>query len=541
MKAIRLLVLLIPLLLLTACHSGQRREMLALLDEADSLNRAYAQLPADSLLRRAADFFDRHGSRNEQVRAHYLLGCAYRDQGQAPEALQAYQDAIDRADTTSTDSTHNALLCRVYSQMGDLYYRQVLIDDYLTSLERSITFAMKSGDTIAAINSYLFRATAFARRGMADSVIAICDSAYKAYSKLGYTQRAARNVLIGLPSYLSKKQFTIAEFYLSAYEQKSGFFDEFGDIEKGREAFYGLKGMFFLDTGKLDSAEFYFRKELSEGHDLNNQNEGSYGLAQTFLQRGQTDSAAKYSIYAYTMNDSAYQRMSTQEVERIQRLYDYTTFQNQVLQEHERVNVLRLRLILLGIVLVILLISAVTIIRLINKERERKKKEYEKSLNQLSIIQTELMRLRDTDEELCGLIAEKENIAEQLFTVISHARGVRRKNINSLKESPAYNNLHKKAIVGKPLSSDEWDELNMQIINYLPNFYEFITAPQNALTIKEYQLCVLLRLQVRPIDISHIFGVDPSYVTKLAKNVLHKLFDCDGTTRELVSKLDKMN
>jgi len=83
-RALQLLTIL--LILLTACHSGQRREMLALLDEADSLNRAYAQLPADSLLRRAADFFDRHGSRNEKVRAHYLLGCAYRDQGQAPRS-----------------------------------------------------------------------------------------------------------------------------------------------------------------------------------------------------------------------------------------------------------------------------------------------------------------------------------------------------------------------------------------------------------------------------------------------------------------------
>ena len=47
--------------------------MLALLDEADSLNRAYAQLPSDTLLLEAADFFDRHGFANKQVRAHYLI------------------------------------------------------------------------------------------------------------------------------------------------------------------------------------------------------------------------------------------------------------------------------------------------------------------------------------------------------------------------------------------------------------------------------------------------------------------------------------
>ena len=52
---------LLLFVLLSACYSGQRSRMLALLDEADSLNRAYAQLPSDTLLLEATDFFDRHG------------------------------------------------------------------------------------------------------------------------------------------------------------------------------------------------------------------------------------------------------------------------------------------------------------------------------------------------------------------------------------------------------------------------------------------------------------------------------------------------
>ena len=82
----RLFPSIILLTFLTACYDGQRREMLALLDEADSLNRAYAQLPSDTLLLEAADFFDRHGTPNEQVRAHYLLGAptATRDRHQKP-------------------------------------------------------------------------------------------------------------------------------------------------------------------------------------------------------------------------------------------------------------------------------------------------------------------------------------------------------------------------------------------------------------------------------------------------------------------------
>ena len=69
---------------------------------ADACNRCYDTLPPAGILREVADFYDRHGSANEQVRAHYLLGCAYRDLGEAPQALQCYQDAASLADGVTT-------------------------------------------------------------------------------------------------------------------------------------------------------------------------------------------------------------------------------------------------------------------------------------------------------------------------------------------------------------------------------------------------------------------------------------------------------
>ena len=97
--------------------------MLAVLDEADSLNRNYIPFTTDSVLKEATEWFDSHGSANERMRAHYLLGCAYRDMGEAPAALQSYHDAVDCADTTSTDCDYR-LLSRVHGQMADLFYWQ---------------------------------------------------------------------------------------------------------------------------------------------------------------------------------------------------------------------------------------------------------------------------------------------------------------------------------------------------------------------------------------------------------------------------------
>jgi lipopolysaccharide biosynthesis regulator YciM len=88
----------------------------ALLDRADSMNRAYIPMTdgIDSLLLEATRYYDRHGDANQQMRAHYLLGCAYRDMGEAPMALQCYQDAVDKADTTDTECDFS-LLSRLHS------------------------------------------------------------------------------------------------------------------------------------------------------------------------------------------------------------------------------------------------------------------------------------------------------------------------------------------------------------------------------------------------------------------------------------------
>ena len=85
------LVIVFALLLTLVCCTSEadRERMRALLDRADSMNSAYIPLTdgMDSLLLDATRFYDRHGDADQQMRAHYLLGCAYRDMGEAPAAL----------------------------------------------------------------------------------------------------------------------------------------------------------------------------------------------------------------------------------------------------------------------------------------------------------------------------------------------------------------------------------------------------------------------------------------------------------------------
>ena len=139
---------LLSLLLVLSCrNAADDRRMQLILSEADSLNRHFIPLTSDTLLIEACRYYDRHGTPNEQMHAHYLLGCVYRDRGEAPRAIDCYMDAVSKADTTDENCDYHVLGC-VYSQMADVFYQQLLLSNELNSRKQAIRYAEKSGDSL---------------------------------------------------------------------------------------------------------------------------------------------------------------------------------------------------------------------------------------------------------------------------------------------------------------------------------------------------------------------------------------------------------
>ena len=169
--------------------------MLALLNEADSLNRAYAQLPSDTLLHEAADFFDRHGSANEQVRAHYLLGCAYRDQGDAPRSIECFLDAAAKADTSATDCDYR-LLGTVCSQMANMYYKQLLLAEEIDSRKKAYNYICISGDTSSALGDLKLMAGTYIVLDKLDSAEYLLHKVMDYYRDHGETQKELQSSIL---------------------------------------------------------------------------------------------------------------------------------------------------------------------------------------------------------------------------------------------------------------------------------------------------------------------------------------------------------
>ena len=521
-------------------HFSRSQRMRHALLTALAQNKAYVPFTTDSVLLEVADYYDRHGTPNQQVEAHYLLGCAYRDLGEAPRAIDAFQDAIAHADTTTTDCDYRTL-CNVCSQVAHLFYLQNLMTENLSALDQSYIFANHAHDTLAAINSYAYKMITYDRMGLYDSVVQICDSVYRNVSSMGDSCLAAQYACMGINALLELEQTDKAKYYLDSYEANSGFFDEEKNIMKGREAYYNLKGRYFFSIHQYDSAEYYFRKELRLGLDFMNQNMASQGLAQIFQESHISDSAAKYSLYSYSMNDSVYAHMATEEVEQTKGMYNYSRNQKLALQEREKAEKARFHIrLLLYLIIGVLILIAIIAYR-IKKKRREEKENYLHLLNQLENTQTEILRLRAQEIELDAVIREKEANVEDLkqkVALFQHKTGQVKQNAEQrLANSQTYKMLTKKANSGFCLNDREWSDLHKLVIETLPQFYRFISAKEYALGTKEYRTCILLRLHIPPLSISNILEVSPSYITKLSKQILKKLFNEDGTSKELVKRL----
>ena len=560
-----LLLVLLPLILLAACDDGARQRLQ--LKELERMNRADSLMTNDSLALDLAEWFDDHGTPNEQMRAYYILGRTYADLGEAPQAIEAYNDAADRADTTDVDCDYKTL-AKVYAQMSTIYYNQNLMEDYLNCLQSSSVNALKANDTLMALKEKAYVMAGYDRLEEDDSLLSIFYNIYSGFNRLGEKQRAAQYCVMPVKSLLRKSRTEEAKSYLDIYEAYSGYFNN-GRVMKGREVFYYYKGMYYLSVNKYDSAEYYFRRELLWGTDYNNQNAASKGLAKLFTLTHRPDSAAKYAIYSYDMIDSVYAQMAINEVEQMAGMYNYSRFQRKAHIEKQRADNARLNSRILLFILIIAAIISLNIYNSLKRKRKIVHTRYANRMKQLAAAQSDIIMLRSHEREFSRLLQEKEKTIEGKDEELSSLRQHHTELINQISEkklfietlqseiakyqgrmlhtnktaesrlqgSTVYKSLIKKADKGKVLTTEEWDELISLVIEVLPGYFQFLSNNQYILNPKEYRMCVLLRLHVNARSAGNLIGVSPSSVTKMSKNVSKAIFERELTAKDLITEL----
>jgi hypothetical protein len=289
----------------------------------------------------------------------------------------------------------------------------------------------------------------------------------------------------------------------------------------------------------LDSAEYFFRKELRDGKDFNNQNAAAIGLALVYEGRHMADSVAKYSSYAYAMNDSLYAKETTTDVERIQAMYNYTRNQEIARKESEEASAANKRFYVCLIVLLVIALAA-SWLYFARKQIIEVLKETSSELHTVRFALANMQRSNTVKQQD---IIEKEKRIKQLEKKLGRYGKIvyfgAKTLENNLMLSPNFQRIQQIAYKGQVLSTDDWNVIRQLFTEYLPACYDVILSKLIVDTI-EYQICLLLRLHFKAGEVANMLDVTPAYISKISSEIIKLLFDKKGSSRELSKELCKL-
>lgn len=518
---------------------GKSTQMRYQLVYAKGMNKGYVDFTTDSLMKEIVDYYDNHGTCQQQMLAHYLLGCVYRDLGDSPASLSCYNDAVEKVDTTSSDCDYK-LLTRVYEQQGALFLSQSMPQNALSAYQKAEKYAWIAKDTLSAVLSYEHLGNIYEYMDNMNKVIEVYENASRRYRQYGYPVQAARALGGAIQALILTKQYAKAKKYMDVFEAESGYFQKdscYSYINYSH--YYYLKGLYCLESHS-DSAKYWFTKCQEFAKTNNNKSFSAYAWYLYYIKHQQMDSVAKYSEQAFAYNDSANLDMERDLMQKMQTIYDYDRWKNVAHNEEvkaTRANLTLLVSILVSVSVIIIGILTFLVYRKKRKQELQEKEEQENQIRQqIYYTKQELELLRTVnDRKIADVIKEKEQTINKLEDDL---KDIRDKYSNSslsdvdilLKESSIYKRIKYLELHPKEtMRENDWIELEETIEQLIPSFIPLL---KNRLNVMAYRICLLVKLEISTSSIAILLGLSSSAISKYRKVMLEKLCGRSGKPKD---------
>lgn len=500
----------------------QAKRMRHLLLRTQAQRHAGIGFTSDSISNLLVSYYNAHGTPNERMTAHYLKGCSYLELGDEPATLRCFNEAVGTADTSALDCNY-AQMGDIYGQIARIYNNHAMPDSALRAYGLAEHYARKANDTINVITIWGNKSNVLIDLGRISEALELRVKAAERFKAMGYSKKAARVKGLCIKWYIQQGELDKAKAAMDEYETISGYSRIKDETKSGWESYFHIKGTYYLETGKLDSANYYFKK---------------LKLA----------------------SDTLFNIQTAQKLQNAQSMYNYMRHQEAAHRKELESKNVQLRLYR-GIAFILLFAAVMSVFVLLLRRRIRRNER------QLVVVKRENSRLnvlignnnRKLDE-LNGLIEEKISIItalndqlnqqaidlnsyhkqaetiQQLNERIAHyetemMNQVTANLMNRLAEEPALMVVFQKLKARKEyLTKSEWTELYSTAEKYFPALCNIKTNPK--VSVSEYQICVLTKLGLRINDIIYLTQISASNISNMRSRMLSKLFGEEGGAKD---------
>ena len=500
----------------------QAKRMRHLLLRTQAQRHAGIGFTSDSISNLLVSYYNAHGTPNERMTAHYLKGCSYLELGDEPATLRCFNEAVGTADTSALGCNY-AQMGDIYGQIARIYNNHAMPDSALRAYGLAEHYARKANDTINVITIWGNKSNVLIDLGRISEALELREKAAERFKAMGYSKKAARVKGLCIKWYIQQGELDKAKAAMDEYEAISGYSRIKDETKSGWESYFHIKGTYYLETGKLDSANYYFKK---------------LKLA----------------------SDTLFNIQTAQKLQNAQSMYNYMRHQEVAHRKELESKNVQLRLYR-GIAFILLFAAVMSVFVLLLRRRIRRNER------QLVVVRRENSRLnvlignnnRKLDE-LNGLIEEKISIItalndqlnqqaidlnsyhkqaetiQQLNERIAHyetemMNQVTANLMNRLAEEPALIVVFQKLKSRKEyLTKSEWTELYSTAEKYFPALCNIKTNPK--VSVSEYQICVLTKLGLRINDIIYLTQISASNISNIRSRMLSKLFGEEGGAKD---------
>ena len=574
----KLLYIALTFLLLASC-AGQRRydaalrraqailndapdSALAILDSLESSSQDFSQsnlrrwqllrlsaqnkcdtvFRSDSLQLILTDYYDRHGTSNERMTAYYLLGRAYSDMGEAPQALRSYQKAAECADTSSNKCDWRQLTF-VYLQAGNLFFRQYLPNEAISFFTEAERMALKSDDKTLYLNAAEQKILAYHELSDVHRIDSITCLVHQGYDEMGETEKASRSLATSLYYHIKAGDAVKAREQINYILKHIGKDKIISTPEWA--SFNSYIGNYYLLIGKTDSAEFHFRTMLLNNDQLQIKVFAYHGLLDVYQMKGNPDSVFKYAKAYSQVNDSSNIFHYSRQLENINSLYRFDRLEkNMILSKasSQRKNF---------IIIIILLASAALLASayyyfkyrqmLSKRELVLQTNRYNDLAQMYYSLSQDMDAMKAEKFDVVSTLIEKEKLLAALEKQMKeHDAVICHHSTGDPETSKIFMDLHKKAISGKKATTNELQTMRNIVSEKAASFTEGLKSKNYMMDFREENICYMIRFGFSASEISVLLGLSPQTLSYYKRKLLKKLFSINGKASELNNFLCKI-
>lgn len=560
-------------------------QMRYLLLQAEAKNKTWESFTTDSVMLQVVAYYDKHGTNNDRLLANYLLGCVYRDLNEVPKAIECYQNAISYADTLSEECDFKTL-SSTYSQMADVFHRQLAISNAIESRFKSVHYSLCVQDTLSALYDLIHITADYMMQGKNDAAEALFMRAKAMYLEHDYLKDWAKVSLPLAHIYLQSSRLDEAKEILDLFKAESGEFTSGGNLPPSERMYYYYEGQYYKATGRLDSAEYAFRQMYYPEMKYTHQDAMYRGLLDVFRQRNNMDSIYKYTLLYCQTNDSSVAVKDREIISNMNAAYKYNRLQKEAYEQREKAAATLNWMIFFIAIAVILLIISSTIWVFFRRRRRQKQAElertqmeldeakaaYTKEINELSLLESthqkviKLIRSElDTSQGESEMYRSKYEDAQHRIVEINemYEENIKIHNKEMERVKARIEGLMRRTGVGESLdtakgfretsivkrvlylaekskydlSKVEWETLIRAFGQYYPTL---LSDLHKAPTIKDngIKVCILVIIKLRESDIAHFLNVRDTGISNYKTEINLALFN-EKSARSLFKNLEQ--